>query len=264
MIFKTSQAMIMLCAVTGLGMSLGQTASAAERAQIEALYGTTISSEVSGRIDRIGYHEGESFKKGATLISIDCTSYAAERDRVAAKLASAQAKRDNQEKLAQLQSAGKLEVELARLNVNESAAELKAARANVARCSINAPFAGRVDTLQASLGQSIKPQDELMTIVGETLNARVIVPANWLSWLKKDDVVNLSVSETGTSVSGHVVRIGAAVDPVSHTIPIWARLDKTADLRPGMTARAEFPGAPNNAGSPKQQPGTAKPAPPAS
>ena len=98
-------------------------------------------------------------------------------------------------------------------------------------------------------------------IVGETLNARVIVPANWLSWLKKDDVVNLSVSETGTSVSGHVVRIGAAVDPVSHTIPIWARLDKTADLRPGMTARAEFPGAPNNAGSPKQQPGTAKPAP---
>ncbi len=254
MTFKTSQATVVLCAVAGLGMGLGNTASAAQRAQIEALYSTTISSEVSGRIDKIGYREGESFNKGATLVSIDCTSYAAERDRVAAKLASAQAKRDNQEKLAQLQSAGKLEVDLARLGVNESAAELRAARANVARCSINAPFAGRVNGLEASLGQSIKPQDKLMTVVGQELNARVIVPANWLSWLKKDDAVNLSVSETGTPVTAHVVRIGAAVDPVSHTIPIWARLDKTADLRPGMTARAEFPGAPDNAGSKKKQP----------
>lgn len=237
-----STAGLAVAAVMGLGC--GANAAAAQRAQIEALYSTTISSEVSGRIDDIGYREGESFKKGATLASIDCTSYAAERDRVAAKLASAQAKRDNQEQLARLESAGKLEVDLARLSVNETSAELRAARANVSRCNINAPFAGRVNSLEASLGQSIKPQDKLMTIVGEELNARVIVPANWLSWLKKGDTVNLSVSETGTPVTAHVVRIGAAVDPVSHTIPIWARLDKTADLRPGMTARAAFPGAP--------------------
>ena len=178
-----STAGLAVAAVIGVGCCAN--AAAAQRAQIEALYSTTISSEVSGRIDDIGYREGESFKKGATLASIDCTSYAAERDRVAAKLASAQAKRDNQEQLARLESAGKLEVDLARLSVNETSAELRAARANVARCNINAPFAGRVNSLEASLGQSTKPQDKLMTIVGEELNARVIVPANWLSWLKK-------------------------------------------------------------------------------
>lgn len=219
-------------------------ALADQRAQIEAVSATVISSQLSGRIDKIGYREGETFDKGDVLTSIDCTSYIAERDRVRAKLGSARRKHENQEQLQRLQSAGKLEVDLSRLAVSETRAQLRGAQADVNRCDVRAPFDGRVAELYASLGESVKPQQKLLKIVGTELDARVIVPATWLSWLDEGAKVTLAVAENGARVSGKVVRIGAAVDPVSHTIPVWVDLGKAEALRPGMTARASFPGAP--------------------
>lgn len=219
-------------------------AVADQRAKIEAIDGTVISSELAGRIDKIGYREGDSFKKNATLVSIDCTLYGAERDRVAAKFAGDRRRMDNNRRLAELNSVGKLDVELSELAVKESGAELRAAQANAKRCDIAAPFEGRVVELFASVGQSVQAQEKVLQIVGRDLEARVIVPAKWLSWIKQGTPVQLAVEETGVEVGATVMRVGAAVDPVSHTIPLWAKLKDSASLRPGMTAAAHFPDAP--------------------
>ncbi|GAB3673579.1 efflux RND transporter periplasmic adaptor subunit [Salinisphaera aquimarina] len=219
-------------------------AHAQQRAKIEAIKGTVISSELSGRISSLPYREGDAFKKGAKIAEIDCALYRAERDRVSAKLQSARRTYENRQRLAELRSVGKLDVDLARLAVSESNAELRVASTNVSRCSLNAPFSGRVVRLYAREGQSVKAQEQLLEIVGQELEARIIVPARWLTWLDKGRKVSLVVEETGGTVTGSVTRIGAAVDPVSHTIPIWASLDESGPLRPGMTAAASFPDKP--------------------
>lgn len=217
-----------------------QAALEPQRAVIEATDRATISSEVSGRIESMAFREGDAFTKGQTLVKMDCGQYVAERDRVGARLASARRKLENNQRLMELRSVGQLEVDLSRLAVNESDAEYRIARTNVDRCAIKAPYDGRVVERNASVGQSVQAQAELLAIVGKKLEARVIVPADWLAWLEPGRQAQLTIEETRENVAAKVTRIGASVDPVSHTIPIWAEIDVTASLRPGMTASAIF------------------------
>lgn len=221
-----------------------------QRAMVEAVQRTTISSELSGRVEAMPFRAGDTFKQDDEIVSMDCALYTAERDRVGAKLASARRRLDNNQRLAELQSVGKLDVDLARLAVSESNAEYRAAATKVSRCKIEAPYDGRVVSRKVSEGQSVNSQEKLLEIVGRELEARIIVPATWLSWLEPGIETQLEVEETGEHVSGTVSRIGASVDPVSHTIPIWAKLEVTPALRPGMTASATFPS--RDKGAPSQ------------
>lgn len=216
-------------------------ARAPQRAMIEAIHSTTISSELSGRIESMPFREGGAFKQGDELVSMDCALYVAERDRVGAKLASAKRQYENNQRLSELQSVGKLDVDLSRLAVNEANAEYRAARTNVDRCTIEAPYDGRVVNRAVSEGQSVDAREKLLGIVGRSLEARIIVPATWLAWMKPGIEAELEIEETGERITGAITRIGASVDPVSHTIPVWAKLALTPSLRPGMTAVATFP-----------------------
>ncbi|MGO2414571.1 MULTISPECIES: efflux RND transporter periplasmic adaptor subunit [Cobetia] len=211
-----------------------------QRAVIEATDRATISSEVSGRIEKMEFREGDAFTKGQTLVKMDCSLYAAERDRVGARLASARRQLQNNQRLLELRSVGQLDVDLSRLAVNENDAEYRIARTNMNRCDIKSPYDGRVVERKASVGQSVEAQAELLSIVGQALEARIIVPADWLAWLEPGRQAQLTIEETRENVSAKVTRVGASVDPVSHTIPIWAEIKVTPALRPGMTASAIF------------------------
>ncbi|MEF8833320.1 MAG: efflux RND transporter periplasmic adaptor subunit [Halofilum sp. (in: g-proteobacteria)] len=235
-------------AVALIGVLAVSLADAADdpRGMIEAVQRTVLSSELSDRVAALPQRSGESFEAGDRLVEFDCGLYRAQRDKVATRLAQAQRREDNRERLAELDSVGRLEVELARLAVEEAEAELRIASLNVARCTIEAPFDGRVVRMHASEHQSVKAQQKLLEIVGAELEARVIVPADWLSWLATGDAMRMRVEETGATVSGRVTRIGAAVDPVSHTVPVWASLDGAdGSLRPGMSGDVTFPARPN-------------------
>jgi hypothetical protein len=62
-----------------------------------------------------------------------------------------------------------------------------------------------------------------------------------LSWLAVDQQATLRVDEADTTVSSRVKRIGAAVDPVSHTVPVWLSIPADAtELRSGMSGNAVF------------------------
>ena len=220
-----------------------------QRGVVEASQRTVISSELSARVETVPRRAGEAFEQGEPLVELDCGLYRAERSKVGAKLARAKRKLDNRERLADLDSVGKLEVELARLAVKEARAELRIARLNAGRCTVEAPFDGRVVQIHAREHESVKAQQKMIEIVGRALEVRVIVPARWLDWLDTGAAMKLRAEETGSEVAGTVTRIGAAVDPVSHTVPVWASLDSPdAGLRPGMSGSVRFPERPAGTG----------------
>lgn len=219
----------------------------APRGVVEAVQRTILSSEISGRVMAMPKRSGEAFSKGDVLVRLGCSLYEAERDKVATRLKQAQRQRDNKERLAELDSVGKLTVDMAALAVEEAEAQRRIARLNVARCRIEAPFKGRVVKRHASEHQSVQAQQKLLEVVGHQLEARIIVPADWLEWLAPGERMTLEVDETGHTVKGEVVRVGAAVDPVSHTVPVWAQLTREGQaLRPGMSGAARFEGQPES------------------
>ncbi|MDZ7788665.1 MAG: efflux RND transporter periplasmic adaptor subunit [Halofilum sp. (in: g-proteobacteria)] len=236
---------LMLAAV--LLVAAPPAAAERQRAVIEAVQRSVISSELSARIESLPRREGEAFVAGEPLVEMACAVYRAEQNKVEIRLRQARRKLENRKRLEELDSVGRLAVDLARLDVRESEAELDIVTLNVERCTIEAPFDGRVVERRAREHQSVQRQQEVLEIVGMALEARIIVPAQWLAWLEPGAPVEIAVDETGARIDGAIERIGAAVDPVSHTVPVWASLDGvSAALRPGMSGSARFPGRPGD------------------
>jgi membrane fusion protein, multidrug efflux system len=96
----------------------------------------------------------------------------------------------------------------------------------------------------ANAHESVTPGTPLIEIIDERdLDARVIVPSRWLSWIKVGKKLKIRIEELNKSYSAHVRTIGSRVDPVSQSIEITAGLlGDLKFLKPGMSGVAVFSG----------------------
>ena len=114
------------------------------RAKVTALYQTTLSSQISGRLEELSVRDGDRFEKGQILAKIDCVVPQAQL-----KSAEAQAKKqlsiyETTRRLEKLKSRSPLELAVAEAEKEQAEAELSIAQSMVQRCNIEAPFSGAV------------------------------------------------------------------------------------------------------------------------
>ena len=127
------------------------------RAVIVSLDRTIISSEIAGEIVELSKFEGDSFKKGEPLIRIDCSIYKAQKRKIEVEKEIARLQLEKNKKLDTYGSIGTFEIQISQENYNKQQAENDIAAINVSRCSIQAPFDGRVASKKVSKHQNIKP-----------------------------------------------------------------------------------------------------------
>lgn len=215
------------------------------RIQLVARDQVDISSEISAKIASMPFRDGDAFRAGQMLVSLDCSLYAAQLHKAQAEAdAAAQLKRVD-DRLSQLHSIGEIDVQQAEGRAKASAAEVAYMQATVRKCGIAAPFDGRVVKRSASAQQFAEPGKPLLTIVDTGhLELKMIVPSKWLAWLKPGHPLTVTVDEVGKSYPATVARIGARVDPVTQTVDVTAALSSHApELLPGMSGWARFAGA---------------------
>lgn len=214
------------------------------RGVIKALQRAVISGEIAARIKQLPKRTGESFRKGETLVSFECALFEAQRDKVAAEREGAETKLKNDRQLEALNSIGHLEVALSEAELKKAEAELRIARLNAERCIIRAPYDGLMVQVLVNEHESVREQQELLEIVDTgSLEAEIVVPANWLAWLKVGQPLRMRIDETGKTVDAKVIAIGATIDPVSQTTNVRARFTgKQSRLVPGMSGTANFSG----------------------
>jgi RND family efflux transporter MFP subunit len=211
------------------------------RVVVQALMQATLSAEIAARIKSMPLREGDSFNKGDTLVAFDCEIFEAQRDKVSAELRAAQAKLDNDAQLVKTRSIGALEVVLSEVSVQRAQAEWRMAKINTDRCTISAPWAGRVIARKAQELEVAKLQQEVLSIVStESLEVMAVAPAQWLRFLRAGQILDVRIDETGSRHSAQIVAIGSQVDAVSQTVTVRARLASDPKLLPGMTGDAKL------------------------
>jgi membrane fusion protein (multidrug efflux system) len=229
--------------VFGLAL-LGSSAQAqnhSSRVVVQALMQATLSAEIAARITLMPFREGDSFKKGDTLIGFDCDIFEAQRDKVEAELKAANAKLGNDRELEKTRSIGALEVQLSEVAVQRAQAEMRMAQINTERCVIKAPWAGRVMLRKAQELEVAKLHQEVLSIVStEAMEVMAVVPGQWVRTLKPGQTFEVRIDETGTRHTATVVAIGSQVDAVSQTINLRGRIARDPKLLPGMTGTASF------------------------
>jgi RND family efflux transporter MFP subunit len=212
------------------------------RGLIKPLREAILSSEVAAKIAQIGFKDGEHFKKGEKLIQFDCHRQKAE---LSAAEAETQARRvifKNNQDLSRLNAVGTLELEVSKAQLDKALAELNVIKARNQECVIKAPWNGRVTEVKAHAHEVIEPGREIMKILDDdSLEVEMIVPSNWLRWLKPGINYPITVDETGNNYEIKIARVGARVDPVSQTVRVFASFkEETADVLAGMSGSVIF------------------------
>ena len=201
-----------------------------------------LSTDLAARVVKVGFKEGEKFRKGDLLIAFDCR-------RQTAELASAEAQ--HREMMVLFKSAiflnkrnasSRQDVETARARADRAAADAEAIRAGLDRCRINAPYDGRVAELGIHEHEMSVAGKLLFSIVAEREpEVELIVPSAWLTWLTLGTKFRFRIDETRNTHIGVVTRLGAAVDTVSQTIKVYAKFETPiSEILPGMSGTAKF------------------------
>lgn len=207
------------------------------RAQLKARQSTLVSSEMGGRINQLKLRDGERFSNGQTLVEFNCSVEDAQLNKAKATLEKKNKTYEVNQRLAELKSISTLEVSVAKTEAEEAKADVNVAQAVLQRCSIQAPFSGKVVELLARPFQSVRAGDPIMEIIDDKdLEVEFMAPSDAAAHLKPGKRFRVTLDEIGKTYNAQIIRIGGKVDAVSQTIKVYGRItDKSSELLPGMS-----------------------------
>jgi membrane fusion protein (multidrug efflux system) len=210
---------------------------------VEAVHGVTVSADLPGIVDRIGFESGQAVREGAVLVELDTRQEHAQ-------LASLEAQRDlariNFGRMDGLVKAGVI----SRMDYDQATAQQKATAANVAeikatieRKTIRAPFSGILGIRKVNLGQYLAGGGAIVPL--QSLNPIYVnfgVPQQVATNVRVGHTVRVSTEDVAGHVfTGRVTAIDSVVDETTRNVQVQATLSNPeGKLKPGMFIQVEL------------------------
>jgi membrane fusion protein, multidrug efflux system len=239
--FSVSHVMAGMIYLSLFGQALAQQSGTGLdiRAQLQPRQYTTIAAEIGLKVDELPFQESARFAIGDRLVVFECSMQQALLKKAQAELDGALAIAKSNKRLAKLNSIGELELAQSEANARKAAAEVSAQEAVIAKCTVEAPFDGRIAEQFVRQQQYVQPGQQLLDIIDDSVLELVfLVPSRWLQSIKVGDSFSVEIDETQKTYPAKFVRIGARVDPVSQSLKVVAEIDGAfPELLSGMSGR---------------------------
>ena len=228
------------------GLPSAATAERQARGVLRARNQAVLSSELAGRIVEMPFADGQDFNKDEVLVRFDCSAYQAQLNAALAAARAAREELSHNKQLAALNSVGRFQVALAEARQAQAQAEAQVYQVQVKRCTVGAPFSGRVVQRKVQPHESVAGGTPLLEIVdNRTLEVHLLVPSSWLGWLEPGQRFEFVPDETGQPLQVEIKRLGARIDEGSQTLLLIGALPQDAQgLLAGMSGSARFLEAP--------------------
>jgi membrane fusion protein, multidrug efflux system len=227
---------------------------------VEAFEQVQITARVAGVVERVGFTEGQTVKKGEVLAEIEPTRYSLAVEAAKAALEKAQASASEAQAGAQRRAAvneqrpGLLpaeELETFQTRARTAAAEVSAAKAALDQAQLNlrdayvrAPMDGVLQTRTVQTGQYVQPGHVMATLLRrDPLLVRFRVPEADVGRMKPGMEARFTVRSDSRTYSGKITHVAAAADDQSRMVQVTAEVAQ-ADveaLRPGSFATVTVP-----------------------
>lgn len=207
---------------------------------LTAIQSVTIHPEVSGKIAKIYFKEGESVKAGEELYKIDDALYKAKLKETEANLA---LKKEEYRRAATLLQKGfgtpqLRDKALAEMQIAES--KVDEARIHLDYTVIKAPFEGVMTLSKVSVGALVSEKIELVNIVDlDPINVDFNIPESLLAYVHVGDVVDVTIEDFDIlPVEATIKAISPEIDEATRSISLRAEMpNKELAYRPGEFAR---------------------------
>ena len=207
---------------------------------LKSSQGVMLRPEVSGRIARLGFVEGQRVQRGQLLVQLDDTLQQAQLKQAEAQASIARTNlQRSRELLAQnFVSQSAVDQNAASLQVAE--AQVALAQAQLARMRVLAPFDGTAGLKLVDIGDYVKDGADVVNIEDLTaLTVQFAVPERYIDRLRVGQPVDVAVDALpGRSFKGRVQAVDSQVDANGRALQVLAQVDNPgALLKPGMFAR---------------------------
>jgi membrane fusion protein, multidrug efflux system len=196
--------------------------------------------EVSGRVTRLNFRDGEKVRRGQLLVQLDDQLPLAQMQQAQAELSIAQANHKRNQELVAQNFISKRSVDESAANLQVAQAKLALAQATAARLRIVAPFDGIAGIRTVNVGDYLKDGADIVNI--EDLEAIFVdfrLPERFQTKAQRGQkaVVELDALP-GRKYTALIQAIDPLVDANGRSIGLKGCIDnRHLQLRPGMFAR---------------------------
>lgn len=207
---------------------------------LRARQSSLLRPEVSGRIVKLGFTDGQAVRRGQLLVQLDDGLQAAQLQQAQAQanIASTQLQR-NRELLAQnFVSASVVDQALAALEVAQ--AQVAVNRAQLARMQVLAPFDGVAGIRLVNLGDYVKDGSDLVSVEdASSMWVDFRLPERYVPQLKLGQAVELALDALPTrKFTARIEAFDTQLESNGRSLLVRAKLQgSTAELRSGLFAR---------------------------
>ncbi|MDN3609289.1 efflux RND transporter periplasmic adaptor subunit [Vibrio ostreicida] len=214
--------------------------------KLEAEQSVTISSEVTGRVERIAFKANQNVKKDQLLVQLNSDKAAATVAEAKAYLNDEQRKLKEFERLRTRNAITQTEIDAQQASVAIARARLDGANADLSDLTITAPFSGTVGFVDFSLGKLVNAADQLVVLDDlAVMQLDLQVPERYLAQIETGMVVMATTAAWDKrNFEGQVVGIDSRIDQETLNLRVRIQFDN-ADraLKPGMlvAAQIDFP-----------------------
>ena len=201
-----------------------------------------LNAETDGRVTGIGVDRGDRVDAGGLVVRLD------ERDR-RARLSQAEATVKQREVEYEGQQRLKSESYVSDAQLQEGAALLEAAKAELKRAELDisymelaAPFDGALQERHVEIGDYVKAGDPVATIVDDrTLIVRAAVSEYDAKFVERGGNAS-AVLATGETVEGNIRYVAPVADEATRTFSVELEVDnRDGKLRAGVSAELRIP-----------------------
>lgn len=201
-----------------------------------------LRSEISGKIEKIYFQEGQRVKRGDLLLSINDDEIVAQVERLKYTQQLNEEIEYRQRQLLEKEAISREEYDIALTTLKTTGSDLKEREARLSKHKIHAPFDGIIGLRQVSEGSYLTPADLVANLYSiNPIKVEFSVPGKYSPLVNKGDKINFTVEATDTEFEGTIYAIEPRVDPRTRTLQIRAICNNDEEvLIPGQFANINY------------------------
>ena len=194
-----------------------------------------VAAEAPGTVKKINFDSGSIVKKDQVLVELDASTETAGIQAANARKELARTSLERAKKLLDVGAIPRAEYDTAATQLATAESELASLRAQIARKTIRAPFAGKTGIRSVNLGQYLAPGAPITTIESQGgMYVDFSLPQDQLSLVAAGNKVRVAIP-SGETVDGTIAAVDPTVDAATRNIKLRAHVSEHAGkLRSGM------------------------------
>jgi membrane fusion protein (multidrug efflux system) len=205
--------------------------------------GVMVRPEVSGRVARLGFADGQRVKRGQVLVQLDDTLQVAQLQQAEAQASIARSNYQRNKELVAQNFVSRSVLDQSEANLQVAEAQVSLARAQLGRMKIVAPFDGTAGIRNVNVGDYVKDGADLVTLEDtSSMYVDFRLPERFLPKVQSKQKVSVAVDALpDRQFDARVEALDPQVDANGRALLVRARVDNAGQLlRPGMFARVRL------------------------